>query len=397
MSSIPIPSQSPAQVILPIRIPIIFHGKDCLKAIRTFREKRIFVVTDKVARKLLGEGLNRLLEGKEAVIYDETEPNPKDSAINKAAELARGLNPELIVGIGGGSVMDTAKGVYFLHAQPALKLSDINIMNRYNLADKAKLVLVPTTSGTGSESSAGLVFTDSQTGKKTDLLSFELVPWGIFLDPSLPVSMPPKVTIASGLDALAQAIEALSSPRMNDILKALALNAMKVILKTLPSVATEGATDGAAREKVHYAASMVGIAMGNAGLGIGHACGHAVGGVFDIAHGLIVGLMLPYAIEYNKPIMRDRYAEILEHLNITQVSDPAAQLSSIVRQFLGVLKTPTAFKDLGIAPDVWDKNLDKMAQYAENDACMRTTPRPATIEELKRLLQHAYRGKPVDF
>jgi alcohol dehydrogenase class IV len=383
--------------IPPIRVPVIYYGRESLDRIKDFTQNRIFVVTDKIAKKLVEPKLLNLLQGKEVMFFDETEPDPKDTVMTKAGDAARTFKPELIMGIGGGSVMDTAKGTYFLYGQPSLTLADLNISGKYNLQARSTLVLVPTTSGTGSESSAGLVYTETSSGKKTDVLSFELGPRVVILDPTLPSTMPSKLTIASGLDALAQAIENGSRPTLNDILFALDLYGIKVLFKYLPLAAAQGASDLEIREKIHYAASMIGIAMGNAGLGVGHACGHAIGGVYHIAHGLTVAQMLPYTIEYNKPQSQARYAEMLEALNITGVADPTATLSAMVKELLAKFEVPSTIKGFGISPTDWEKNLDKVVAFAAKDACLYTNARPVKPDEIKRILQYAYEGKTIDF
>ena len=253
-----------------------------------------------MARKIFGDKLVEYLPGKEVTFFDEVEPNPRLSIMNKAGDLAKSFKPELIIGIGGGSALDTAKGAYFLNGQPTMKLTEVQYYVDYGLSAKSKLVLIPTTSGTGSESSAGCVFTLEATGMKIDIISADLIPASMIVDPELTLSMPRGLTISSGVDALAQAIESSSSIFINDFLLALNLSAIKTLIKYLPAAAGEGANDVAVREKVHYAASMVGMAMGNVSLAVGHACGHAIGAVFPYAHGLTVAVMLPYNIEYNR-------------------------------------------------------------------------------------------------
>lgn len=133
---------------LPIRIPVIYHGKRSLEQLKNFKENRILIVTGKTTRQMVGDKLLDLFKGREVKIFDEAEPNPTDTIMIKGGDVAREFKPELIIGIGGGSAMDIAKACYFLYGQPSLKLSDINLTKEYNLKEKSKLVLVPTTSGT---------------------------------------------------------------------------------------------------------------------------------------------------------------------------------------------------------------------------------------------------------
>lgn len=383
---------------LPIRVPVILHGNNSLENLKAFPQKRILIITGRSGKKLAGDRLRNIFSGREVMFFDEVEPNPSDRLMYRAGDLAREFKPEMILGIGGGSALDTAKAVYFLYGQPDKKLAQVDFYTSYNLKSRSSLVLVPTTSGTGSECSAGCVYTDSVTGGKIDILSPEFIPGVIVLDPTLVVSMPKDLTIASGIDALAQAIESSSSILNCDIFFGLNAYAIRSLLRFLPQAAGSGANDMKVREKVHYATTMAGIAMGNASLGIGHACGHAVGAVYDMPHGISVGIMLPYFIEYNREVRKDNYAEILDCLNIEATSDPAARLSALVKDFLKRLDVPESFRAFGISEIDWQKNISRCTDFVLTDATLRTTPRPpAGSDDVRKLLQYAYDGKSVDF
>ncbi len=385
------------QVTLPIKMPFIIHGRGALEHLKNFKEERILVVTDKVARDLFGGRLAAYLAGRNVIFFDEVETNPLESTMNAAGDLAKTFNPELIIGLGGGSAMDTAKAAYFLFGQPTMKMAQVEYYVDYGLAKKSRLILIPTTSGTGSESSAGCVFTHS-SGLKVDVISADFIPQAVIIDPELAMTMPRGLTVASGVDALAQAIESSSSIFINDFLKAFNLSAIKTLVRYLPQAAGDRANDITVREKVHYAASMVGLAMGSVSLAIGHACGHAIGAVFPYPHGLTVGVMLPYNIEYNRVQRKDIYTEILEaSFNITGESDPAVKLSELVRDFLNRLGVPTSVKALGISKEDWDNNFEKIVKFASMDTCLRTTPRPPADGDIAKMLQYAYEGRPIDF
>ncbi|MGQ9722515.1 MAG: iron-containing alcohol dehydrogenase [Candidatus Jordarchaeum sp.] len=382
---------------LPIRIPIIYSGVGSLEQLRYFTEKRILIVTDKTIRQMVGDKLSDYFKDKEVKIYDEVEPDPKDTIMIKGGDFAREFKPELIIGIGGGSAMDTAKAMYFLYGQPSLKLYDMNVGIPYNLSEKSKLVLIPTTSGTGSEHTPGLVTTNTETGQKISLASFEIVPQAVILDPTLVLSMPKKLTISTGLDALTQAIESASGKMGSDFTQALNLYAIKILFEYLPKAAGEGAGDINVRAKVHYAASMAGIAFGHSGLGIAHSFGHALGGAFHVPHGITVGVMLPYAIEFNKPECEEKYVEILECLKITGIKDPTAKLSSMVKDLLKKLDTPLSIKGLGISQKDWEQNFEKLVNWTKGDILTLINPRMASEEQVRKIFQYAYEGKTIDF
>nr|MDO8079489.1 iron-containing alcohol dehydrogenase [Candidatus Freyarchaeota archaeon] len=382
---------------LPIKIPVIYHGVGALDQLKNFKENRILIVTDKTISKLYGAQLLSYFEKKEVKIFDEVEPDPKDTAVIKGGDVARKFKPELIIGIGGGSAMDAAKAAYFLYGQQSLKLYDMNVMIEYNLKEKSKLVLIPTTSGTGSEHTPGLVVTNTQTGQKVSLASFELIPSAVILDPTLALRMPQKLTVATGLDALTQAIESATSKMVSDFTQALNLYAIKTLFEYLPKAAGEDAGDIKVRAKVHNAASMAGIAFGNSGLGLAHSCGHALGGAFHIPHGITVGVMLPYVIEFNKPECKDKYVEILECLNITGVKDPTAKLSSMVKDILKKLKTPLSIKELSVSENDWKQNFEKLVNWTKGDIITMINPRMASEEHIKKIFQYAYEGRVIDF
>lgn len=385
------------QVTLPIKMPFILHGRGALEHLKNFKEQKVMIVTDKIARDIFGGKLVDYLAGKDVVFFDDVESNPKESTMYAAGDLAKSFKPDVILGLGGGSAMDTAKAAYFQFGQPAMKMTEVQYYVDYGLAKKSRLVLIPTTSGTGSEASAGCVFTHA-SGLKVDVISADFIPQAVIIDPELAMSMPKGLTIASGVDALAQAIESSSSVFINDFLKAFNLSAIKTLVKYLPQAAGDGAGDIAVREKVHYAASMVGLAMGSVSLAIGHACGHAIGAVFPYPHGLTVGVMLPYNIEYNRVQRKDIYNDILEaSFNLTGAADPARELASLIRKFLKELGAPLTVRELGISQEDWDKNFDKLVKFASMDTCLRTTPRPPAEGDIAKILQYAYEGKNIDF
>ncbi len=382
---------------LPIRIPVIYQGVGSLEQLRNFKQKRILIVTDKTIHQMVGDKLSDYFQGREVKIFDEVEPDPKNTIMIKGGDVARKFKPELIIGIGGGSAMDTAKAIYFLYGQGSLKLYDMNVMIEYNLKEKSNLVLIPTTSGTGAEHTPGLVVTNTETGQKVSLASFDLIPSAVILDPALTLNMPKKLTVATGLDALTQAIESASGKMGNDFTKALNLYAIKILFKYLPVAAEEGASDISVRGKVHNAASIAGIAFGNSGLGIAHSFGHALGGVFHVPHGISVSVMLPYVIEFNKPECEDKYVEILECLNIIGVKDPSAKLSSMVKDLLKKLNTPLSIKELGISPKDWEQNFEKLVDWTKGDILTLINPRMPSEEQVRKIFQYAYEGKTIDF
>lgn len=233
-----------------IRIPDIYYGYGSLKELRTFKQERILIVSDKTVWELFGIKILKYFKKRETKIFDEIEPDPKDITIQKGGDIARGFKPDLIVGIGGGSVMDAAKVIYFLYEREDKTILDINPLQFFKLGLKSKLVLIPTTSGSGAEMTPAAVVTKTETGQKLALPSFELVASAVIIDPRLPSGMPPKLTASTGMDALTHAIEGKTNNKMNnDFTDAVNLHAIRLLFKYLPAAVGEGAEDKEIREK----------------------------------------------------------------------------------------------------------------------------------------------------
>ena len=380
-----------------IKIPLIYHGKGSLKELKSFRQERVLVVTDKVINQLYGKKILKYLKKKEYRVFDNIEPNPKDKNIIEGAEIAREFRPDLIVGIGGGSVMDSAKGIFFLYEREDKTLYDINPINFFKLGRKSKLILVPTTSGTGAEHTGAIIVTNTRTGQKTGLICFELVPSAVIIDPKLALGMPPLLTASTGIDALVHAIESLINKLNNDFTEALNLHAIKLLFKYLPKVVEDGANDIEIRQKVHNAASIAGISLANSAAGLAHSCGHSLGSVFNTQHGMAVGVMLPYIIEFNKPNCENKYLDILDVINIEPSIDPTTNLSNQIKKILKMINLPTTIKELGISKDNFNKKSEKLIEFSFNDLATGLNPRIVSKEEIRKIFQYAFEGKNVDF
>jgi alcohol dehydrogenase class IV len=377
-----------------IRLGDIYLGKGSLKNLKSFRAERIFIVTDKIIWELFGPKVSRYLKKKEVKVFDEVEPDPHDTTIIKGGKLAREFKPDLIVGIGGGSVMDSAKCIYFLYECEDKTLYDINPVTFFKLGMKSKLAVVPTTSGTGAEHTLAMVVTKTETGQKVALASPEVIPSIVIVDPKLAAKMPPKLTASTGIDALVHAVEAEINSLANDFTEAMNLHAIKLIFKYLPQAYANG-EDDVAREKMHNAASIAGIGFGNSSCGIGHSCGHALGGAYDLQHGIAVGVMLPYILEFNKPTSAQKYEEILQSLN-TPYEDPTVTLVNLIKDLLKQLNIPTALKDL-IPEQKWKQNFEKLVTFAKMDVVAALNPRPTSEEDFRKIFECAYEGTSVDW
>lgn len=380
-----------------IKLPTIYYGKGSLKELRNLSQNKVLVVTDKVIKEIFGKLISKFLSKKDFIFFDEIEPDPNDITIIKGGEVAREFKPDLIIGFGGGSVMDAAKGIYFLYEREDKTLYECSLGTFHNLGQKSKLILIPTTSGTGAESTGGSVITDAETGKKGGIASLELVPEMIIIDPKLPLKMPPKLTASTGLDALVHAVEGMFSNMASDFTDALNLHAIKLIINYLPLAVGEGADDINVREKVHYAASIAGLALGHSICAIAHSCGHSLGAIYHFQHGIAVGLMLPYVIEFNKPTSAKKYEDILNNINVSVNDDATKTLANLIRDFLKKVNVPITLKELGISKKEWDQNLEKLVSFANTDFTKLINPRTTSEEDFRKIFEYAYEGKPIDF
>ena len=275
------------------------------------------------------------------------------------------------------------------------------------LGKKAYFVAIPTTSGTGSEVTPFAVVTDDKTGIKYPISDYELTPDMAIIDPELVLTMPAHLTAYSGIDALVHAIEAYVSVLSNEYTRGLALEAIRLVFKYLPSSYKNGSKDRKAKEKMHYAATTAGMAFANAFLGICHSMAHKLGSTFDIPHGLANALLINPVIRYNAtdipvkqtafpqykyPLAKTNYAKIADHLGLGgETEDEKVELLiQAIEELKEEVDIPTSIKAVGIPEDAFYKKLDEMAELAFDDQCTGTNPRYPLINELKELYIQAY-------
>lgn len=379
--------------------PEIFYGEGALEKLEQLTGRRALVVTDTNMVKLgiagrVVAGLARA--GIEAHVFDQVEPNPSVPTIRRGAEVALAYEPDWIVGLGGGSAMDAAKTIYVLYERPDLEPGEINPLVPLGLGQKAQLIAIPTTSGTGAEATWVVVVTDPEERRKMVLGSRENVPHLAIVDPSLTVGLPPSITADTGLDVLTHAIEGYTSLWRNDFSDGLCLQAIRLVFTYLPRAWANG-QDTEAREKMHNAATIAGLGFGNSNAALAHAMGHPMSPAFGVPHGRAVGLFLPYTIEYTAGFMAERYAEIAHFVGLPAATaeEGTTSLVQAVRDLAQSLGQAVTVAGLGISPEAFEAALPKMVE----DGLIDTTPcvRSPDDEEMERLYRYAYEGKTVDF
>jgi len=379
----------------------IVFGEDALEYLKEIEGKRALIVTDKVIQKLgfVDKVATYLKEaGIKVEVFDEVEPEPSIETVMKGAELAREYGTDWFVGLGGGSCMDAAKAIWIIYERPDLEVAGISPIEKLGLRKKARLICIPTTSGTGSDASWAVIITDAKEKRKMELSSREVVPDISILDPTLPLSMPPKLAADTGLDALTHAIESYVSQWRNDFSDAMAIKTIQIIFKHLPK-AYRNHEAKESKEKMHYAATMGGLAFSNSQVGVAHAMGHSLGALFHVPHGQAVGIFHPYVIQYSAREAMERYAEIARAIGIEAKTDGEAveKLVEAVKRLMEEVDEPTSLKDMGISWEDYEKNLDGLVGRAANSSCTFMNPRVPDVENTRKLFLYAFEGKKVDF
>jgi alcohol dehydrogenase class IV len=379
----------------------IVFGEGALAYLKEVEGKRAFIVTDKVIVKLgfVDKVASFLKEaGMEVEVFSEVEPEPSIETMVKGAELAKKYGPDWFVGLGGGSCMDAAKAIWVLYERPDLEVGAISPLEKLGLRKKARLICIPTTSGTGSEATWATIITDAKEQRKMELTSREAVADIAILDPEIPQSMPPSLVAGTGMDVLTHAIEAYVNQWRNDFSDALAIKAVQMVFNYLPR-AYKNHEDKEAKEKMHNAATMAGLAFSNSQIGIVHATGHSFGALFKIPHGRTVSVFLPYGIEFSAKEAKERYAEIARAIGIeTKTSEEAVKkLVEKVKRLMKELNEPTSIKEMGISWKNYEAKLDDLTNRAMMSSGSIMNPRVPEMEELRKLFICAFNGEKVNF
>ena len=327
------------------------------------------------------------------------------------------FNPDVIIAVGGGSPIDAAKGMWLFYEHPdadveGLKLKFMDIRKRTykfpKLGIKAKMVAIPTTSGTGSEVTSFAVITDKQKNKKYPLADYELTPDVAIIDPELVMSLPKSITADTGMDVLTHALEAYVSTMASDYTDGLAEKAVELVFNNLKQ-AYEHGDDKVAREKMHNASTIAGMAFTNAFLGLNHSIAHKLGGEFHLPHGRANAIILPYVIKYNasKPtkfvsfpkyeyfIADQKYATIAKRLglNADTTEQGVDSLIQAIKDLSASLNIPKSLQEAGVDENEFMSKLDLLADRAFEDQCTTANPRVPLIEEIKQILIDSYYGK----
>ena len=385
---------------------------------------RAFIVTDESMVKLgyvdkILYHLRKRIQYVHSEIFSDVEPDPSFATIKRGVAAMNTFKPDVIIALGGGSAIDAAKGMWLFYEHPdadveGLKLKFMDIRKRTykfpRLGEKAKMVAIPTTSGTGSEVTSFAVISDKEKGRKYPLADYELTPDVAIVDPDLVMTLPKSITADTGMDVLTHALEAYVSNMASDYTDGLAEKAVELVFHNLREAYNHG-DNKTAREKMHNASTIAGMAFTNAFLGICHSLAHKLGAEFHLPHGRLNAILLPYVVAYNSKrptkfvsfpkyeyfIANEKYANIAKKMGFAgnSTEEGVESLIKEIQKLNTDLNIPSSFKEAGIAEDEFMAKVDELADRAFEDQCTTANPRLPLVTELKQILIDSYYGNEI--
>jgi acetaldehyde dehydrogenase / alcohol dehydrogenase len=393
-----------------------------LRELKDLNKKKAFIVTDKVLYDLgFVDTVIKVLEdiGVDYKVFYDVAPDPTLATARKGAAEMASFKPDTIIAVGGGSPMDAAKIMWVLYEHPEVRFEDLamrfmDIRKRVykfpTMGEKAMMVAIPTSAGTGSEVTPFAVITDEKTGVKYPLADYELTPDMAIVDAELMMRMPKGLTSASGIDALTHALEAYVSVLASEYTNGLALEAIRLIFKYLPQAYNEGTTNIKAREKMAHASTIAGMAFANAFLGVCHSMAHKLGATHHVPHGVANALMIEEVIRFNAvdnprkqaafpqykyPNAKWRYAKIADYLNLggNTEDEKIELLIKAINDLKAKINIPKTIKEAGVSEKKFYATLDEMSEQAFDDQCTGANPRYPLISELKQMYINAFEEK----
>lgn len=371
----------------------LLFGAGCLEHLKQITTKRAAIVIGGSSMKKSGilDKVEKYLQeaGADTAVIEGVEPDPSFATVIRGAKQMQEFGPDLIVALGGGSVMDAAKTMWIYYEHPELTtLEELLHADPFpKLREKALFCCIPSTAGTASEVSRSVVISDTETGLKHGLGNMEMMPDIAVCDPEVTMTMPARITAETGMDALTHAVEALVSTRANYLGNILAQKAALDIMEYLPKAYADG-SDLKVREQMLNASMTAGLAFTNVSLGITHSMAHTLGGYFHVPHGLGDAVLLPYIIDYNTK--DSRAAEIYREL---AKKSGGNNLADMIRELNRKIGIPGRLADMVPDEEAYMQKLDVMAEAAQADGCTKTNPVKPDLEEFKILFRKAYKGE----
>ena len=382
-------------------------------------KKKAFIVTDKVLFEMgYTNKVTEVLEaqGIQYKIFSDVEPDPTLRCARAGAAEMTNFQPDVVISLGGGSAMDAAKIMWVMYEHPEVNFHDLamtfmDIRKRIykfpTMGQKAMMVAIATSAGTGSEVTPFAVITDEETGVKYPLADYELTPDMAIVDAELMMTSPKGLTACAGIDVLVHAVEAYVSVMASEYTNGLALEAIRLVFKYLPGAYNEGTTNIKAREKMAHASCMAGMAFSNAFLGINHSMAHKLGAFHHLPHGMANSLVMKEVIKFNAtdaptkqaafaqykyPNAAWRYAKIADHLGLggNTIEEKVELLIKAIEELQAKVNMPKTIKEAGVTEEKFYATLDEMVEQAFDDQCTGANPRYPLMRELKEMYINAY-------
>jgi acetaldehyde dehydrogenase/alcohol dehydrogenase len=389
------------------RSPKVLFGSGMLKRLVNELEgkgNKAVLITDKTVVKLSDQLVEAVKSaGFEVKVWDGAEPEPSTEVALAGSQVLAEFKPQLVIGFGGGSAIDTAKAAWILWERPDLASTEldksIGPKTKLNLRQKARFLAVPTTSGTGSEVNWSIVLTDKANQRKMGFANNEIVPDIALLVPDFTAGMPKVLTASTGIDVLGHALDGYTARQQNDFSDGLCLQAMKLVFEWLPKAYQDG-NDLVAREKMQNAAAIAGLGFGNSNTSLCHALAHAIGVTFNIGHGRTVGITLPYSLEYissnpplpNTPNPTDKLGTAAKFIGIdaSSASEATQKLIQKIRQLEKDIGEPLSLKEAGINKEQLEEKIDTLVSLASRDVNILSSPCECKEENLRQIFQDMY-------
>lgn len=401
--------------------PKIYFKPGCLSfALKELSgRKKAFIITDKPLFDLgYTKKITDILDGIgiQYRIFSDVKPDPDLTTINKARDMVLSFEPDVFIALGGGSPMDAAKILWLMYEHPELKFEDLarrfmdirkRIFEFPPMGLKSEMVAIPTTSGTGSEVTPFAIITDDSTGVKYAIADYALTPTMAIVDTDLVLTMPKGLCAASGIDVMTHALESYVSCMANDYTRGLSVEAGRLIYENL--VKSYETAEFSAREKVHHAATIAGMAFANAFLGVCHSMAHKLGAAFHVPHGIANALLICQVIRYNSndcpakqatfpqyryPNTKAAYAAFARGIGLSGATDDEAvdNLINALQEMKKALNIPMSIKDWGIDEKAWEEAMKTLPELAFDDQCTGANPRYPLFKEIEQMYRYAYEG-----
>ncbi|WP_333627550.1 iron-containing alcohol dehydrogenase [Sphingobacterium siyangense] len=374
----------------------VFHGAGSLSELKNLSGRKAIIVTGGQSIKKSGtidRTINYLKEaGLETVVFDGVEEDPSSATSFRGAAVMADFEPDWIIGVGGCSAIDVAKMIWVFYEYPEANFEAMTQpFNVPTLRKKAKFIAIPSTSGTGTETTGLAVTTDREKGIKYPIVSYELTPDIAIVDGEICATMPANITSNTGLDALTHCVEAYASNIEDNYADVLAKGGLEIVFKNLEE-AVRNPTNIKARQNMHDASFMGGLAFNNAWLGIVHSLSHQVRALYGIPHGAANAIFLPNVIRFNQTATT-RYPDSAKLVG----KYSAEGLAQEIEKLRAAVNNLGSLKAFGISSEDWEKNLEYISNNALQDPCTGFNPRKPSLQDLKDLYNACYEGRVYQY